>query len=649
MKKKTHRILSILLALAMAAGMLPGMRITVQAESAGNRTGVKAIQAGTGGITDPEAVETEPGKTYYSPGSYVWFGVNGAQDQPIKWRVLDAQTANDGTSPGLFLLSEYLLGKTPFNFDATPPQMRNTYQGSGAQAWCLDFAANTDNFTVAEQNTMLGVEKQEDEESAYNLYWKRTHITEKDVIFFLSAREAYEKVANYEYAPGLAATYPNDDWQAWWLRSPSYKDRFSAGKVAGNGDVQYSDVRWVYSARPAFNVDLNTVLFSSPAEGGKTGDRALEAVGDYSGNEWKLTVLDPTRHGFEAVFDTNSGDSVDISWTGAKIGAGEYISAVIMDSTGAVTHYGRLAPATKSGSITVDVSGKLGSGSALYVFNEQCNGDKKTDSASPLRDGTEPQERYEVWVSGAQVTDLNRDDVLGKGKVVFTPQEGSSPAKLTLKDALLYGVPMNGYGVSDLDTAAIYSDIDLELVLEGENTIIAAPAADPEGNSYGVFAGGSAELTVSGPDNLTVSGAQAKDSAGIKGGTIHIDGGTVTTTGGEAAANSSGIAAGTLTINAGTVIATGGEAGADSRGMAAETLTINAGTVTSSGGEAGTNSSGMAAENLTVSAGTVTATGGDAPLTARSSGRACGKLGGNAEHSVPGWDGGFHYFRRESP
>ena len=55
-----------------------------------------AIQLGTGGISGPTEEEEEGKGSYYVPNSYVYFGVNsGNSSTPIKWRVLDADTANE--------------------------------------------------------------------------------------------------------------------------------------------------------------------------------------------------------------------------------------------------------------------------------------------------------------------------------------------------------------------------------------------------------------------------------------------------------------------------------------------------------------------------------------------------------------------------
>lgn len=87
-------------------------------------------------IQDPTEVTDSSGK-YYRPVSYIYFGMNGKT--PIKWRVLDADKANDGTTSGMFLLSEYVLASgVKFNADSTK-ENANQYQGSDAQTWCRNF------------------------------------------------------------------------------------------------------------------------------------------------------------------------------------------------------------------------------------------------------------------------------------------------------------------------------------------------------------------------------------------------------------------------------------------------------------------------------------------------------------------------------
>lgn len=98
-----RRILGIITALALCQNLCP-----TWARAAGTGTG-KAIQFGTSGIADPTENSDTKGQ-YYTPNSYIYFGVNSVDSSmPIKWRVLDADKANDKSTSGMFLLSEYLL------------------------------------------------------------------------------------------------------------------------------------------------------------------------------------------------------------------------------------------------------------------------------------------------------------------------------------------------------------------------------------------------------------------------------------------------------------------------------------------------------------------------------------------------------------
>ena len=72
---------------------------------------------------------------------------------------------------------------------------------------------------------------------------------------------------------------------------------------------------------------------------------------------------------------------------------------------------------------------------------------------------------YDVWVGGTQVTSANKDDVLGNGKVTYTPAstsgEETTPQKLTLNGAVIESGSEKGIKASD----------DLVIDLKGENQI----------------------------------------------------------------------------------------------------------------------------------------------------------------------------------
>lgn len=379
------RLLSLLCALALCLGLLPQT-----AFAAGTDTG-KAIQLGTSGIGDPTSTKNSKG-TYYTPSDYVYFGVNGST--PIKWRVLDADKTNDGTTSGMFLLSEYLLDSgvvfesASDSNDNDGQTYPNEWQHSDAQNWCSTFATNTDVFSTAEQAAFLGVAKTDSAESLYSLSWGASSLTENDKVFFLSVRELADYVGSYDGAPGLRATDTAQRAGSWWLRSPSADDTSYAGAVFVNGYVDEFRVSIDWAARPAFNLNRDSVLFTSAADGGKadsTVDGNLTEVATYNGNEWKLTLLDGGRDFSvtEAELTAEVNGTATFTYSGAKEGSNEYVSAMIVDSSGSVLYYGRVAQNRASGTANITIPSGLTPGSyTLKVFSEQYNGDKKTDYAS---------------------------------------------------------------------------------------------------------------------------------------------------------------------------------------------------------------------------------------------------------------------------
>lgn len=85
--KPKRRIISFLLAICLVAGLMPTVAFATGSD--------KAIMLGASGISDPTSTQNSRGR-YYTPSDYVYFGVKGSD--PIKWRVLDADKTNDGTT-----------------------------------------------------------------------------------------------------------------------------------------------------------------------------------------------------------------------------------------------------------------------------------------------------------------------------------------------------------------------------------------------------------------------------------------------------------------------------------------------------------------------------------------------------------------------
>ena len=436
--KTKKRFLAILLCLCMVATLLSTTAFAAD--------GDKTIMLDTKGISSPTA-ESKTNGTYYTPNDYIYFGKNG--NTPIKWRVLDADKANDNSTAGMFLLSEYLLARgvqfeAAWDSDDGDGQTNpNEWQHSDAQEWCKNFASNQSNFSQAEQGAMLGVEKTDSTENdLYSLSWGESSLTETDKMFFLSVRELADYVGSYDKAPGMAATFVDDSSGVWWLRSPYHHSYSSAAGAVGSGGGVASDyVEFDRSARPAFNLNLTSVLFTSAAVGGKihatAGGDAIFKISDYTGNEWKLTLLDDDRNFSISNAVTNNKGTIGFSYSGAQTGENEYISVVIKDS-GAITHYGRILQldGTVNGEngiarLTLPEDVNLSDTTELYVFNEQYNGDYKTDYASqlieisnPVADDPDPTYYYTLTFNtngGSKMSSIRRAEYTTIDLTDYTP------------------------------------------------------------------------------------------------------------------------------------------------------------------------------------------------------------------------------------
>ena len=359
---------------------MPGAQTTAFADGTD-----KAIVPGVAGLDDPVF-----SNGYYYPSDYVYFGLY--QGSPLKWRVLDADKAFDKQTDGVFLLTDGLLETMRYN----PYNGSTAWEGSEAQAWCKAFAGSTSNFSAVEQGVMMGIAKTE---GAYTLYddpWGECILSAQNKMFFLSVQEYYDYVAAWA---SIVAHVSNH----FWLRTPNTEWTTNVGVVyPSDGNVGALQTDFQHSARPAFNLDSSAVLFSSPASGGKP-DGEISAIGDYSGNEWKLTLKDSSRDGFTIENLHRAGNIITFYYSGAAAGANEYISALVVDSTGAYTHYGRLQPADEAAGTVVFTLPELPEGSTLYIFNEQCNGDYKTDYTSHFVELTVPEDTSGAGADGREV------------------------------------------------------------------------------------------------------------------------------------------------------------------------------------------------------------------------------------------------------
>ena len=394
------RILSILLALCMLFCLVP---ISVFAEEVG-AWGSAAIQLGADALNKTVNTATAP---------TVYFGQDH-ENNPAAWRVIGYDGNGVTSAQGdmtLLAASNMSSGLQFADFGAS-----NEYAPSNLKT-AIDALAEkltTEENTAVKKRTLTSGNYNEE-----NTDCVAGAQVDNTVFWPLSSKEAIAvnhdlRIADPEH-PSWASS-------CWWLRSPGYSNH-DAATVRGDGSVVYygNAINNWWCVRPAFNLNLNSVLFTSAAVGGKP-DGGLTEVPEYTGNEWKLTLKDSNRNFAvtETTVSGDPGDTVTLHYTGATGGLNEYISAIIADSSGA-RYYGRVAqPTAESGTVEIKIPSGLAPGSyTLKVFSEQYNGDYNTDYASNFTDialtvENQPDEQFSLTPGGRYYFDLSAMNIPGK-------------------------------------------------------------------------------------------------------------------------------------------------------------------------------------------------------------------------------------------
>ena len=397
------RILSILLTLCMTLCLTP---ISVFAEEVGTE-GSAAIQLGA----DALSVLSKNVNTATAPT--VYFGQNH-ENNPAAWRVIGYDGSGVTSSKGdITLLAAGNMGETVFDNDC----VSNEYAPSDLKT-AIDALAEK---LTTEENA--AVKKRALTSGSYdgeNTDCVAGGQVDNAVFWPLSTAEVFAvnddlRIVDKEH-PGWSSSY-------WWLRSPG-SNKYHVAVVDSDGSVQYSGytirIYRTRAVRPAFNLNLNSVLFASAAVGGKP-DGGLTPIPEYSGNEWKLTLLDSSRN-FAVTEKTVSAapdDTVTLNYKGATTGKNEYISVILADNNGA-QYYGRVAqPTAESGTVEIKIPSDIAPGDyTMKVFSEQYNGDCKTDLASAFADVTltvesQPDEQFTLTPGGRYYFDLSAMNIPG--------------------------------------------------------------------------------------------------------------------------------------------------------------------------------------------------------------------------------------------
>ena len=438
------RLLSILLTLCMALSLLPAVAFA--------EGGAKAIQSGTGSI---HGYDTSAGGY-----SYIYYGT--WRNSPIKWRVLDTK-ANTGEADALFLLTDECLYPLPgdlyacyIQFNPANKPDRHLWKDSTLQNWFQNtfYSGENSAFTSAERALIPATTQEGSMYTLSNLHMRlQICALEAEYVFAPSIQDIMNAAYGFTDSASRIAGPSNSlgPGTRYWLRSFEISEQlpFMVGEDASlMGDWGDNPS----AVRPAMNLSTagNNILFVSAAEGGKPAG-GLAEISEYTGNEWKLTLLDSSRSGF-AVTTTDlsaytRGGTVKIGYTGAKTGTNEYVSAMILDAAGNPAYYGRSAAALTDENGTAELTiPALAEGTyTLKVFNEQYNGDKMTDLASAFADVTltvenKVEEQFTLTPGGRYYFDLSAMNIPG------TVNTGNSLGATSLPDTSLHYVPFTYAG-----------------------------------------------------------------------------------------------------------------------------------------------------------------------------------------------------------
>lgn len=462
MKNRTKRWIGVLLAVCLVMAMLPTAALAAD-------TG-KAIQLVVGGSADNIGGK-QADNIYF--GTY--FQSNGSTKEPVKWRVL-----SNGNQQ-LFLLSDQNLEVFQYHTE----QENVTWETSTIRSWLNGYGASSntggssgtdytgDNFldtafSTEEQSAIVEttvVNNDNKDDIIYGTDGEGGNNT-TDRVFLLSIEETdnrnyFPQFSSSRYSTNTAYVADGGklgismaeagEGDRWWLRSPGSNNTMAAFIEEDGGDAYEGNPvnNKGAAVRPAFNLDLDDVLFTSAAEGGKSAsgmDNGLTAVEHYSGNEWKLTLLDSSR-GFDIADVAWSGNTLTFSYSRARTGSNEYISAII-EENGAITYYGRILQLTSesgTASLSLPSGVALGDTTTLHVFNEQVNGDKRTDYASGLSGVSAPEKPAITTtnLSGGKVGEAYSQTLAATGAapITWSIESGSLPAGLTLSGNTISGTP----------------------------------------------------------------------------------------------------------------------------------------------------------------------------------------------------------------
>ncbi len=400
---KRNKLIAFLLVMVI---FIATINIPVKATNTG-----KNVNLGTKGFINPNKPTAATDSWGKGQGSYIYFGTypqsdsSGATKEPIRFRILNlnSDSNGDGTTEGIFILSDKALDKIKFN----TTRNNNIFTSSNLKKWLNSEASYTGGhsggflntaFSVSEQKVILSTSWNEDENAAYVENNKDPLIgsdLKGEKIFVLSAKEATN--SNYGFfKTALSKSNKTQLYQATnyslvgrkysytWLRSPVKNYSSLVGMNLAHSsytnatfDNYYTDT--LLGVVPAMNINKSSILFNT-AKDYKKGNFAV-VNNDKVSSDWNITLQDGS--GFMAIrkpgeiTEIKPGATVTVQIKSLPTNASctySQISAMLVDSNGNIACYGKISSNLSDTEIKVNIPTTLPTSNyKMYVFAEDVN------------------------------------------------------------------------------------------------------------------------------------------------------------------------------------------------------------------------------------------------------------------------------------
>lgn len=406
-KNKFKRVLSVALTAVMVAGaitFIPGGITEVHAE-----TTPKNINLGTGGIGNPNSTASDAwtgSKVYYAGKECYVLDKNGAL----------TGGKSSVTNHMLLLTKDVLSMQQKFDDDKSDWStsiIRQNLNDIGKTEASGGFLGT---MTSLEQ-TAIDATKINSSNTTKLGYDSFPSTETKDKIFLLDLADV--KNANY----GFTSDATRAAGSPWWLRSPT-NHSYDAAYVVNDGFAHmYGNFVYVTDCfvRPAFNLNLSAVLFTS-ASG--TSKSSFSQVNNTAANTWKLTLKDSSKKvsvtSGQSVTKSGQVVTVPYTYTGSDV---SQISIMITDkdrtaSDASILYYGALVTTlATTGTGTFTLPEGLPEGYKVYMMSEDVKDGNLTDYSSVPVELPKPVSTYKIiegaggtWTSGTDGTLSIRGD-----------------------------------------------------------------------------------------------------------------------------------------------------------------------------------------------------------------------------------------------